>query len=271
NLTYHQDYTRNTGNGTYVILITVNEAGNFQLSVTLSKKFYSTQQVQFVIQSNPSEAQRFTQNLITGGSISLVVLAVLLFLYVKVLSVPQMVRWINAMLRALRRGRIPRAPPVHSRQEMILDIVNSNLEPVGLRKELEDIDGYPIKAVIPEIDELLARLAEITGLGDEEIEAFKVDLARMRVSERPGFLREVIAQEEARRAEALAEAEGRAEKVEPEKPVLEKMPEELEEIRRKLQRKGMTPDEIEIIIEQAKALSKADLEALLDSLGIRLD
>ncbi|MHA2014509.1 MAG: hypothetical protein ACTSUH_02010, partial [Candidatus Thorarchaeota archaeon] len=271
NLTYHPDYTRNTGNGTYVILITVNEAGNFQLSVTLSKKFYSTQQVQFVIQSNPSEAQRFTQNLITGGSISLVVLAVLLFLYVKVLSVPQMIRWINAMLRALRRGRIPRAPPVHSRQEMILDIVNDNLEPVGLRKELEDIDGYPIKAVIPEIDELLARLAEITGLGDEEIEAFKADLARMKVSERPGFLREVIAQEEARRAEALAEAEGRPEKVEPEKPVLEKMPEELEELRRKLQQKGMTPDEIEIIIEQAKALSKADLEALLNSLGIRLD
>ena len=83
----------------------------------------------------------------------------------------------------------------------------------------------------------------------------------------PEATREVIEQEEARRAEALAEAEPIPAEA---KEILEEKPEELEELRLKLKRKGMSDDEIEIIIEQAKSLSKADLEALLDSLGIQL-
>ncbi|MHA1926702.1 MAG: hypothetical protein ACW974_12355, partial [Candidatus Thorarchaeota archaeon] len=83
----------------------------------------------------------------------------------------------------------------------------------------------------------------------------------------PGFIREVIEQEEARRAEALTEAEPIPAEA---KEILEEKPEELEELRMKLKSKGMSDDEIEIIIEQAKSLSKADLDALLDSLGIKL-
>ncbi|MHA1770420.1 MAG: hypothetical protein ACTSYL_08605 [Candidatus Thorarchaeota archaeon] len=270
NLTYFPEYLRAEGNGTYVLSIYVGGAGNFPMSVTLSKTNYATQQVQFVIQSSPSAAQVVVQTAITFGSISFVILAALLFFYVKVYSVPQMIRWLNAMIRVLRKGRIPRIPPVASRQEMILDIVNTELEPVSIKKDLDDIDPYPIKAIIPEVDELLARLAEITGLGDEEIEAFKADLARMKASERPGFLKEVITQEEARRAESLATAAGEA----PEavtRPTLSETPSELEELQLKLEKKGMTADEIEIILEQAKSLSKADLDALLDSLGIDID
>ncbi|MHA2190363.1 MAG: hypothetical protein ACXAAP_09035 [Candidatus Thorarchaeota archaeon] len=115
----------------------------------------------------------------------------------------------------------------------------------------------------------MERLAEITGLGEVEIEAFRADLARMKASERPGFLKEVITQEEARRADLLA---GREEDlVDDAKVLLESLPEEMENIRKKLVEKGMAPEEIGIILEEAKTLSKPDLDALLDSLGIRLD
>ena len=268
NITYYPEYMRTEGNGTYVLTAYISDAGNFLMSVTFSKKNYATQQIQFLIQSSPSEAQVFAQNLITGGSISLIVLSALLFLYVKVFSVPKIIRWINALLLSLRKGKIPKAPPVKSRRDQILEIVNTTLEPLGIVKEPDDIEEYPIEAVIPEIDELLERLAEITGLGDEEIAAFKSDLARMKVSERPGFIREVIAQEEARRAESLAAKEGRVEETKP--PAIGEVEADLTELRLKLEKKGISPDEIEIILEQARSLSKADLKALLDSLGIDL-
>ncbi len=270
NLTYFPDYMRREGNGTYVIPIYVGASGNFPVSVTFSKANYATQQIEFVIQSSPSAAQVFAQNVAIYGSISFVILAALLFLYVRVYSVPQMIRWLNAMLRVLRKGRIPRIPPVASRQDVILDIINSELKPLGIRKEPDDVDAYPIKAVIPEVEDLLAELAEITGLGDEEIAAFKADLARMNVSERPGFIKEVIDQERARRAEALALKEGKT-PTPTKAPSLEEEPAMIEDLRRKLQAKGISPDEIDIIIEQAKTLSKADLAALLDSLGIDLE
>ena len=91
----------------------------------------------------------------------------------------------------------------------------------------------------------------------------------MKPSERSGFLREVITQEEARRAETLAGYEAEPEPAE--KVIMEEEPGELEELKERLLKKGMAMEEIEIILEQAKTLSKADLEALLDSLGISLD
>ncbi|MFW9842312.1 MAG: hypothetical protein ACFFES_15550, partial [Candidatus Thorarchaeota archaeon] len=132
-----------------------------------------------------------------------------------------------------------------------------------------EIWEYPIETTIPEVNELLEELAMITGLGEVEIEAFKADLARMRASERPGFLKEVIEQERARRADVLAKPpEGEPA---PDKVPLAQRPEELEDLRQKLLKKGMASDEIDVIIEEAKSLSKADLDALLSSLGIDMD
>ncbi len=269
NLTFYPDFTRNTGNGTYVFIVQVTDPGTFYFVVTLSKDDFVSQQVAFTIYSSPSEAQIFAQNVAVYGGSSLVILALLLLLYVKVLSVPKMIRYINRMLGALKRGKVPKAPPVRSRQDVLLEMANEELAPVNLAKESEDVDGYPIKAVVPEVEELLEYLAQLTGLGDEEIEAFRSDLARMKPSERVGFLREVIAQEEQRRAEAIAEAEGKVQEVR--EPALAEHPEQLEELRRRLEQKGIGPDEIEIILEQAKTLSKADLEALLRSIGLDLD
>ncbi|MHA2386584.1 MAG: hypothetical protein ACXAEE_10295, partial [Candidatus Thorarchaeota archaeon] len=211
--------------------------------------------------------QILAQNLALGGGFIFIFLAIAIIAYAKHFAIPWIIRVLNKMIAALAKGKVPSPVKVRTREDLVLEIVNEELKPSALEKELEDIPGPSIEAIVPEIEDLLERLAEITGLGEIELEAFRQDLARMRASERPGFIREVIEQEEARRAEALAEAEPIPAEA---KEILEEKPEELDELRMKLKRKGMSDDEIEIIIEQAKSLSKADLEALLDSLGIQL-
>ncbi len=270
-LTYFPATLRDLGDGTYEFYIQVNNAGTLSFTVTLSKEYYDAQQIQFVVLSNPSEAQQFFYNfsLFIGGA--LIIGAASGFYYIKVLSVPKTVRKLNKMIDALAHGKVPLPPSVQSRHQSILQIVNEELRPLLIKKLPEDIEPESIKAIVPEVDELLKQLVEITGLGPAEIEAFRADLSRMPASERPGFLREVIRQEEARRAEQLAKAKG----LEVEEPTvrypLETAPEYLAELRRRLEKKGIGPDEIDIIIEQAKSLSKADLEALLNSLGIDLE
>ncbi|MFX0044347.1 MAG: hypothetical protein ACFE8Z_00725, partial [Candidatus Hermodarchaeota archaeon] len=268
NLTYYPDTMEEVEPGTYRLEFFSNAGGTFEVTVTFSKELHETQVVTFIINSDFSEEQIFTRNVTMAGGFIFIFLAIGIVAYVKHFSIPKMIRILNKMIAALAAGNIPKPANVPTREETVLEIVNEELSPSGLAKTEEDIPGPSIEAVVPEVEDLLEHLAAITGLDESSLEAFRQDLARMKASERPGFIREVIEQEEARRADALAEEVER--KPEEAKEILEEMPEELEELKTKLRRKGMSDDEIEIIIEQAKGLSKADLEALLDSLGIRL-
>jgi hypothetical protein len=193
----------------------------------------------------------------------------LIVAYVRVWSVPAQIRALNRMIRALRKGRIPKPPKVPRRLDMSMEIVNEEADSLKLFKTADEITEYPIETTVPEVNELLEELAAITGLGEAEIEAFRADLARMKASERPGFLKEVIDQEKARRADVLAKPP--VGEPAPEDVPLEQRPEELDDLRQKLIKKGMAVDEINIILQEAKSLSKADLDALLNSLGIDLD
>ena len=225
----------------------------------------------FQIQSDltPQQALQQLIGYVSGGILA--IFAVLLVVYVKVWSIPWIIRVINKMLKVLAAGKIPVPAKVRTRAEIILEITNEELQPLNIQKAIEDVTGESIVTVVPEVDELLEELATITGLGEVEVAAFRADLSRMKSSERPGFIREVIEQEKARRADTLGEG-SLEEELEIAKPeLLGDLPEELDELRKKLQQKGMGTDEIEIIVEQAKNLSRADLEALLNSLGIRLD
>jgi len=271
NVTYFADMTNEpAGNGTYLLYFGINGGGTFQATIQFSRGQYATKTQMITFRSDISAQQVFFQRLSVIGGAALILAAALVGIYVRVWSVPRLVRALNRMIAALAHGKIPRPPVVKSRNDTVLNIVNGELKRVGLQKQLEDIAAEPIVIVVPEVNDLLQQLASITGLGPQEVEAFRSDLARMKPSERPGFLREVITQEQARRAEALAEKAGEKVSVKPEKEILGARPGELQELRMKLQKKGMAPEEVEIIVEQAKSLSKADLQALLDSLGISL-
>ncbi|MGY5861946.1 MAG: hypothetical protein RTU09_06190 [Candidatus Thorarchaeota archaeon] len=268
---YFEDQTYEPfNNGTYHLYFQVTGAYTFDVVITFARNQYDSQVVTFQIQSDITPQQALQQLLgYVGGGI-LAIFAVLLVVYVKVWSIPWIIRVINKMLAVLAAGKIPAPAKVRTRADIILEITNEELQPTGIEKTIEDVTGESIVTVVPEVDELLEKLASITGLGEVEVAAFRADLSRMKASERPGFIREVIEQEEARRADTLTagKLEEEPKIVAPE--VLGDLPEELDELRKKLQQKGMGTDEIEIIVEQAKNLSRADLEALLDSLGIRL-
>jgi hypothetical protein len=257
-------------NGVYQLYMQVNAGETFYVTVTFSKDLYQTQVVVFEIHSDITGEQVLLQAVTVGGGSALILLAIGIFLYLRVFSIPKQIREINRMLKKINKGQVPRPAFAPPRIAAILSIINEELRPLGLPKSWDDIQGESIEVYVPEVEELLVQLAALTGLGQVELDAFRADISRMRASERPGFIREVIQQEEARRADDIAKKE-RAEP-EVETPTrLGDRPEELEEIRRKLVTKGMAPEEIDVILDEAKSLSKADLKALLDSLGIRLD
>ncbi|TFG31052.1 hypothetical protein EU528_07175 [Candidatus Thorarchaeota archaeon] len=255
--------------GVYTFLFRADEGKTLYITVLLEKEGYDAQSIEFRIQSDVSPAQQFQQQLTIGGGFGLLIVALLIVGYVRIWSIPVLIRALNRMIRVLRKGRVPKPPKVSTRQEIAMVIVNEDLKPMKLQKPLEDIAPEPIVTTVPEVNDLLEELASITGLGDEEIEAFRADLARMKASERPGFLKEVIDQERARRADVLA---GPVKEVPTKEDIpLSDLPGELEDLRKKLLKKGMASEEIDIIIQEAKSLSKADLDALLDSLGIDLE
>lgn len=256
-------------NGHYTFSFRSLVGGTNFIIVTFEKEGYFSQVVEFRIQSDVSPAQQIQQQITIGGGFGLLIVALLIIGYVRIWSIPVLLRALSRMIRTLAKGRIPSSPKVSTRQSLALAIVNEDLESMKLQKPLEDIAPEPIVTTIPEVNDLLEELASITGLGEEEIDAFRADLARMKASERPGFLKEVIDQEKARRADVLAAP---TDVVTPEAEIpLSELPGELEDLRKKLLKKGMAGEEIDIIIQEARSLSKADLDALLDSLGINLD
>jgi hypothetical protein len=268
NITY-MDHLTLDEDGTYTLFFRAEAGKTFTVTITFAMEDHESRQLVLTINSLISQQAVIRIVLaITAGS-ALALIALLIVAYVRVWSVPAQIRAINRMLKALRKGRIPRPPSAPSRLDITREIVNEEAKSMNLAKIPSEITEYPIETTVPEVNDLLEELAAITGLGAVEIEAFKADLARMKASERPGFLKEVIEQEKARRADVLAKPPVSEPALE-ELP-LEQRPEELDDLRQKLIKKGMAVDEIDVIIEEAKSLSKADLDALLDSLGIDLE
>jgi predicted house-cleaning noncanonical NTP pyrophosphatase (MazG superfamily) len=268
-IVYYPERLADYDNGTYELYFEILQAYTMYIDVQFAKNDYQTQSVQFTVFSDLTPAQQAQQTAIVGGGTSLMIIAILVVLYVRVWSIPKLVRKMNKMIKALSKGKIPDPADVPSRQATVLLAVNEEIKSVGLKKAEDEVAEIPIDIRAPEVNELLARLVEITGLSEEEIQAFRRDLSRMKASERPGFLKEVIEQEEARRADELAEKE--APSKEPQEESLEQRPEDMEDLRSKLLKKGLPKDEINLILEEAKGLSKADIIALLESLGLDWD
>jgi hypothetical protein len=268
NIIYLDDFTLDE-DGTYTLFFRVEGIRTFTITITFEKENYASQVLIFTVNSDFTEAETFARTLTVAGGSALILIAMLIVAYVRVWSVPKQIRALNRMIRALSKGRIPKPYGAPSRLDATMEIVNEEADALKLSKSASEITEYPIETTVPEVNELLEELAAITGLGEVEIEAFRADLARMKASERPGFLKEVIDQEKARRADVLAKPP--VGEPAPEAVPLEQRPEELDDLRQKLLKKGMSIDEIDVILEEAKSLSKADLDALLSSLGIDLD
>jgi phosphoribosylaminoimidazole-succinocarboxamide synthase len=102
---------------------------------------------------------------------------------------------------SLKKGKIPKPiDDVPSRQEILADLFNDTYSEVDIKRAAYHMPEESITIEVPEMGELLIQLAILTNLSAEELEEFKGDIDKMRVSEQATFVKEVIMQEAMRAA-----------------------------------------------------------------------
>ncbi len=267
-LYYVSSQSLDFGNGTYVLAFNAPQAGDLSLEVHFDKADYATAVYSTVIYSLISPQQAMLVTAFTYGSLALILIAAFGALYVKVLSVPPMLRRIRSMVGKLSKGDIPRPAAVRDRREMLLDLMNDELAEIGVSKSLEDVSLSTVDISILDVEKLLTELAQVVGLSESDVAVLKQDLEKMRPSERAGFVSEVLRQERARRARELVEAEKAAMPGKAVEHLERKLTEsELKQLRERLIEMGIEESEADIMIEQARNLTKAEIDALLDQIG----
>ena len=254
------------GNGTYSLAFRAPNLAFYSLEIIVEKVDYqsSSELFDIYVELSPEQA-----TLVAGfqyGAVGLLAIAAFAGLYFKVLSVPKLLRIIRRMISALSKGRIPSAADVPLRREMLLAIMNEDLEPVHITKTLDDISLSTVDIEAMDVEALLEQLAFVVGLTADDVDTLRRDLDQMRPSERAGFINEVLKQERARRAKELAEAEADVSELgeEVEEPLSD---EELEHLKERLMKMGIEETEADLMVEQAKNLTRAEIDALLSEIG----
>ena len=189
-------------------------------------------------------------------------------LWFRVLAIPKLLRILRGMVKSLSKGKIPKPANVPMRRQMLLAIMNEDLEPIRIQKSVDDVSLSTVDVTVMDVEELLEDLAIVVGLTPEDINTLRQDLDKMRPSERAGFISEVLKQERSRRAQELAEAERVAEEGVLAEVAEERLTEdELLHLRERLSKMGIEETEVDLMVEQAKNLTKAEIDALLREIG----
>jgi len=267
-LTRFGDQEEDFGNGTYIFAFQAPGIGRYDLKIVLDLDDYAQSELNIVIYSELSAEQEMMRNTFIGAALLILLLAGLATLYIRVLSVPKMLRWLRGMIATLGKGKIPSPAPVRDRRNVLLDIMNDELLAVNIMKTITDISPSTVDVTVLDVEELLVELAEVVGLEESDVATLRKDLDAMRPSERAGFLSEVIKQERARRAQAIADVEVAAEPGVPAEEASRKLTEEeLDYLRERLEAMGIEDTETDLMVEQARNLTKAEVDALLDQIG----
>ena len=133
--------------GVYTLPFVVRTGGTIEVTIILTKDFYQTQQITYTFRSDFSAEQILAQNLALGGGFIFIFLAIAIIAYAKHFAIPWIIRQLNKMIAALAKGKVPSPVKVRSREDLVLEIINEELKPSTLEKELEDVPGPSIEAV----------------------------------------------------------------------------------------------------------------------------
>jgi len=293
--------------GWYEFRITASrQSGVVGLTINFNKTYYISQEVTLSVSISPSAEDIALQNVITYGSAFVIVLLLGVVVWVRILRVPKIIRIISGQIRVIRKGKIPKpAKGVQSRRALVTDIFNDLYASTGIKRRVADIPSEPIIIEVPEIEELVIDLSILTGMTQEELDDFKFEISKMKMSQQTSFVREVIGQELTRVAtlqnksveqvlqevvlerkkrigsdvtpakiEDYIPAEEMAAEVEPPKEGIEfedRLREfELEEMAAELEKRGIPRHEIESFITQSRELPKDVVQMLLQSFQPRL-
>ncbi|MFX1416245.1 MAG: hypothetical protein ACFFC0_05505, partial [Promethearchaeota archaeon] len=267
-LDYALESAQDPGDGTYLFAFSPPQVDSYRLVITMGKQDYEEVSATLIIHA---EFAPETQTMIRGfmwGGIILIFIAGLAAAYVRIWSVPKLLRILRRMVMLLRRGQVPAPADVRDRRTVLLDTMKEDLQPVGITKTYQDVAPSTVEVEALDVERLLDELQSVIGLTEEDVAVLQADLDRMRPSERAGFIGEVLRQERARRARELAEADLEAEEPEVVTEAERKLTEEeLEHLKEELIKMGIEPSEADLMVEQARTLTKAEIDALLDQIG----
>ncbi|MGY5877314.1 MAG: hypothetical protein RTU30_16295, partial [Candidatus Thorarchaeota archaeon] len=120
-----------------------------------------------------------------------------------------------------RKGKVPKPiSDAKSRQQLVADLFNDTLSELSITRDVSQVPAEAVEIEVPEMGELLIQLSILTHLSQEELDEFKADISKMKISEQASFVKEVIVQEAIRAARrdgkdvdtVLAEVEEQASK-----------------------------------------------------------
>ncbi|MHA2056225.1 MAG: hypothetical protein ACW979_01215 [Candidatus Thorarchaeota archaeon] len=183
--------------GYYLFRVTAHRiAGVAEVTIRFNKTYYDPQEVALSISASPSAEDIALQTVITYGGAFVIFLILFAVVWVRILRVPKIIRIISGQVRQLRRGRVPKpAKSMQTRQSLVAELFNELYEPLGVKREASQIPAEPIIIEVPEIDELVIDLAILTGMTQQELDDFRFEISKMKMSQQTSFVREVIGQE----------------------------------------------------------------------------
>jgi len=190
-----------TGGHYFFRLRSVAPSGDSVISIELAKRYHVNQTISFTVEAQPNDFDILVGRATTYGLPLSLFVIILLGLYVRVWSVPKKIRQINGQIKSLRKGKIPKPiPDVRSRQQLVAGLFNDTYEKLKITRTAAQMPEDSIIVAVPEMGELLVQLSLLTHLSQDELEEFKADIAKMRMSEQAAFVKEVIMQEAIRAA-----------------------------------------------------------------------
>ncbi|MHA2396048.1 MAG: hypothetical protein ACXAC0_05040 [Candidatus Thorarchaeota archaeon] len=175
--------------------------GSGTVTINLNAESYAISSESLFLEVIQSNVDVLVTNGVVYGLPLVLIVAVLGMAYMRVWSVPKRLRQINAQIKTIRKGKVPKAVgDVKSRRELIADLFNDTFEDLEIIRTPDQIPEESIPVEVPELGELLIQLSILTNLNQQELDEFKADIAKMKMSEQAAFVKEVIMQEAIRAA-----------------------------------------------------------------------
>ncbi len=157
--------------------------------------------IELLVGITPTEFQDTLTTVTSYGTPIVFILLLLGALYVRVLSVPKRLRQINGQIKALGKGKVPKPiDEAKRRDQLIAELFNDTFEQVKITRRPDQLPSESVIVAVPEMGELLVQLSILTHLSPDELDEFKADISKMRLSEQAAFVKEVIYQEAIRAA-----------------------------------------------------------------------
>jgi hypothetical protein len=191
--------------GQYLLTISTRgimlSPGSGTLTISLHTGSYSVGTNSIFIEVVQNDFDVLVTTGVTWGLPIILIIALIGAAYVRVWSVPKKLRKINSQIKTIKKGKVPKpAKDVKSRQQLIADLFNDTYEKMALVRTSDAFPEESIPVEVPELGGLLIQLAILTHLNQQELDEFKADIAKMKLSEQAAFVREVIMQEAIRSA-----------------------------------------------------------------------